>query len=235
MKYIYTLYVWLIGGIYFLLLMLISIAILAFLPSKKYISFFRASLRLMFAILFVKVKKEFAEPIDFSHRYIYMPNHVSILDAPICAAYMPEFITALEAAEHFRWPLYGKLTRAYGNIPIQRRSIHQSLKSFEIARNTIINSNSMVIFPEGSRTLDGTVGRFKKLPFQLAKQANVGIIPVGMSGVHTLNRKNSFLFKPSRLKIKFGKIIPAETVAALSLEELSDLVQKAVVGLKEYD
>jgi 1-acyl-sn-glycerol-3-phosphate acyltransferase len=235
MKYLYTLYVWLIGGLLFFILMIFSIAIFSFISSKKFIPIFRSYLRLIFSVIFVRVKREFAEPIDFSKRYIYMPNHVSILDAPICAAYMPEFITALEAAEHFNWPIYGKLTRSYGNIPIQRRSIHQSLKSFDIAKETIVNKNSMVIFPESSRTEDGDIGRFKKLPFQLAKQANVGIVPVGMSGVYTLNKKHSFLFKPSSLKLKFGKIIPASVVADLTIEELAEMTRKEVEKLKEYN
>jgi 1-acyl-sn-glycerol-3-phosphate acyltransferase len=224
-----------IGGLYFVILLLISILVLSFVPIKKYVAFFRFALRLLFAILFIRVKKEFAEKIDFSKRYVYMPNHVSIFDAPICAAYMPEFITALEAAEHFRWPFYGKLARMYGNIPIERKSIHQSIKSFEIAKKTIIESNSMVVFPEGSRTEDGTIGRFKKLPFQLAKLADVGIIPVGMSGVHTLNKKHSYLFKPSKLKIKFGKVIPAEMVAVMSFEELIEHTRQSVENLVEYN
>lgn len=235
MKYLYTVYVWLVGGLLFFILMIISIAIFAFIPSKKFIPIFRNYLRMMFSVIFVKVKREFAERIDMSKRYIYMPNHVSLLDAPLCAAYMPEFITALEAAEHFKWPFYGKLTRSYGNIPIQRRSIHQSLKSFELAKDTIVNKNSMVIFPESSRTADGSVGRFKKLPFQLAKQANVGIIPVGMSGVHTLLKKHTLFFRPSKIKLKFGKVIPAEVVAGLSLEELSEMTRIEVERLKEYN
>jgi len=235
MKYLYTLYVWLVGGLLFLILMIFSIAIFSFIPSRKFIPAFRIYIRIMFACIFVRVKREFAEPIDFSKRYIYMPNHVSLLDAPLCAAYMPEFITALEAAEHFNWPLYGRLTRSYGNIPIQRRSIHQSLKSFDAAKETVAKSNSMVIFPEGSRTTDGSIGRFKKLPFQLAKLANVGIVPIGMSGVHTLLKKHNLFFKPSRLKLKFGKVIPAEVVATLSLEELTDLVRREIENLKEYN
>ena len=235
MKYLYSVYVWLIGGLLFFILMIFSIVIFTFIPSRKFIPVFRNYLRMMFALIFVRVTREFAEPIDFSKRYIYMPNHVSLLDAPICAAYIPEFITALEAAEHFKWPFYGRLTRLYGNIPIQRRSIHQSLQSFEVAKDTIINKNSMVIFPEGSRTTDGTIGRFKKLPFQLAKKANAAIIPVGMSGVHTLLKKHSLLFRPSNLKLKFGKIISAEVVASLTLEELAEITKKEVEKLIDYN
>jgi len=164
-----------------------------------------------------------------------MPNHVSILDAPICSAYMPEFVTAIEASEHFNWPFYGKLAKLYGNIPIDRKSVQNSIKSLQVAKEVLEGSNSMVIFPEGSRTTDGTLGRFKKMPFQLAKDANVGIIPVGMSGVYRLNRKNSLFFKPSILKLKFGEVIPAEKVASMDIDELVECVSNQVVKLHEYN
>jgi 1-acyl-sn-glycerol-3-phosphate acyltransferase len=215
--------------------MIFSILILSVVPSKKFIRVFRFCLRTMFALLFVRVKREYAESIDFSKRFIYMPNHVSIADAPICAAYMPEFITALEASEHFDWPIYGKLTKLYGNIPIDRKSVTGSLKSIQIAKDILKNSNSLVVFPEGSRTDDGTIGRFKKLPFQLAKDSEASIIPVGMSGVHTFNCKHSLFFRPSRIKLKFGKIIPAEKIATLSHEELMQKVHDDIVSLVEYN
>jgi len=235
MKYIYTLYTWIVGGILFFVIMVLSILILSFVPSKKFILIFRFLLRTMFTLLFVRVKREFTEQIDFSKHNIYMPNHVSIVDAPLCAAYMPEFITALEAAEHFKWPVYKRLTKLYGNIPIDRKSIQNSLKSINAAKDTVKNSNSLVVFPEGSRTVDGTIGRFKKLPFQLAKDSEAAIIPVGMSGVYTFNRKYSQIFRPTKIKLKFGNIIPAEKVATMSHEELMQLVHQEIEKLVEYN
>lgn len=235
MKYLYTIYTWLIGGLYFFVLMLFSIIVLAFIPTKKYIPVFRFFLRVMFTILFVKVKREYLYPLDFSQHYLYMPNHVSLLDAPICSAYMPEFITALEASEHFKWPFYGLLAKLYGNIPIDRKSIKNSVKSLQIAQKVLVESNSMVVFPEGSRTKDGSIGRFKRMPFQLAKDANVGIVPVGMSGVFTLNRKNSLFFKPSEIKLKFGEPIPAEKVAKMSHQELMEYTQNQLKNLVEFN
>ena len=235
MKYLYTIYTWLIGGLYFFILTLISIPILLVVPTKKYIGVFRFFLRCMFALLFIRVKREFEQKIDLSQRYIYVPNHVSLLDAPICSAYMPEFITAIEAKEHFSWPLYGKLATLYGNIPIDRKSVQNSIKSLQVAKTVLEESNSMVIFPEGSRTNDGRVGRFKKMPFQLAKDAKVGIVPVGMSGVYRLNRKHSFFFKPSVLKLKFGKPIAAEKVVNMDIDDLVECVRNQVLELHEYN
>lgn len=235
MKKLFSIYAWLIAGLFFLFVMVFSIIVLTFIPSKKSFPVFRFFMRLLFALLFVRVKREYKQPLNKNERCIYMPNHVSLVDAPLCAAYMPEFITALEASEHFKWPFYGKLTKLYGNIPIDRKSPQNSIKSIKIAKKTLEENNSMVIFPEGSRTKNGTIGRFKKMPFQLAKDAGVAIVPVGMSGVFTLNRKHSMILSPSKVKIKFGTLIPAEKVASMNIEELVEEVRTQVVELHEYN
>jgi len=235
MKYVYTIYTWLVGGLYFLLLTIFSIFFMSFISSKRYSGVFRLFLRIMFAILFIKVKRVYAEKLDLTQHYIFMPNHVSLMDAPICAAYMPHFITALEAAEHFNWPLYGKLASLYGNIPIDRRSVQNSIKSVNRAIDVLKTSNSLVVFAEGSRTADGRIGKFKKLPFQMAKDAGVAIVPVGMSGVFTFNNKNSIQFRPSKLKLCFGKVIPAHVIAELPHEELMHKVRIEIKSLIEYN
>ncbi len=235
MKYLYSIYVWTIIFTYFLFLSIVSIVALQFISSKKYSVFFRKALRIMLAIMFVRVEREFEEDIDLSKRYIYMSNHVSLLDAPLFSAYMPEFITALEAMEHFSWPIYGSLTRLYGNIPINRTSVKESIISMQKAMEVLKNNNSMVIFPEGSRTPDGEIKEFKRMSFKLAQKANVGIVPIGMSGAYKLNPKGKFILRPSKIKLKFGKVITAEQVKSMKVDDLVNLVHSKVVDLHEYN
>ncbi len=235
MKYIYSIYTWIVAVTYFFILTLISILVLQFISAKKYSPFFRASLKIMFAILFVRVERDFEEEIDVSKNYIYMSNHVSLFDAPLFSAYMPEFVTALEAIEHFSWPVYKHLARLHGNIPINRTSIRDSLQSMNKAMEVLQNNNSMVIFPEGSRTIDGTIGEFKRMSFKLAQKANVGIVPIGMSGAYTLNPKGKFILRPSKIRLKFGKVISAEQIQTMQLDELVDMVHSKVIELHEYD
>jgi 1-acyl-sn-glycerol-3-phosphate acyltransferase len=102
MKRLFSIYAWTVAGLFFIIIMIISILFLSFIPSKKFHPVFRSCMRFLFSLLFVRVKREYLQPLDFNERCIYMPNHVSLLDAPLCSAYMPEFITALEAIEHFQ-------------------------------------------------------------------------------------------------------------------------------------
>jgi 1-acyl-sn-glycerol-3-phosphate acyltransferase len=90
---------------------------------------------------------------------------------------------------------------------------------------------SIVILPEGHRTLDGSLGPFKKLPFHLAKQAGIPVIPIGLSGLFRLKNKGSWLVRPSPVKIKFGQPIPPEKIESLSTEELRDFIREKIQDL----
>ena len=105
--------------------------------------------------MFIKVKIEYAENLDLNKNYLYMPNHVSLLDAPLMVVYLPQFVNALEAKEHFSWPLYGKLIRMWGNIPIDRKNARSSYTSMMKSKTVLQERNSIIIYPEGGRTTDG--------------------------------------------------------------------------------
>ncbi|OQY02533.1 MAG: hypothetical protein B6I20_06885 [Bacteroidetes bacterium 4572_117] len=130
--------------------------------------------------------------------------------------------------------MYGKLIEKWGNIPIERKSVQKSITSMNKAKLKLQNDNSILVFPEGGRTRNGQLLRFKKLPFQLAKDAGVAIIPVGMSGVYSLNKKGSVLMRPGRVKIKFASPIPAEKVIALPHDELMKETRAQIESLIEY-
>lgn len=107
-----------------------------------------------------------------------MSNHASLFDIPLLEAYIPTFVRGVEALRQFKWRVYGWAIRRVGNIPIDRKNIHASIKSMKKTEKILKKGQSIVILPEGHRTLDGNLGQFKKLPFHLAKQAGVPIIPI---------------------------------------------------------
>ncbi len=233
--YLYTFYAWLIGGLIFIVVTIFSILMMSFLSPKKFHPIFTSMLKFIFNIAFIRVKVEVPDDFDHRQRYVFMPNHVSLLDAPLMVSYMPQFINALEAKEHFDWPLYGMLIAKWGNIPINRKSVQESIKSIKKAEIKLKNENSIIVFPEGSRTKTGELGKFKKMPFHLAQEAKVAIIPVGASGVFSLNHKGTFLMKPGMIKLKLGKPIPVETVTSLSSKELMEKTRERIQSLIEYN
>ena len=98
-----------------------------------------------------------------------------------------------EAAEHFNAPIYGWALRRYGNIPINRKNARESFKSIMEGANLIKSGTSVVILPEGTRSLKPEMGNFKKFPFILAQKAEAPILPFGFSGLWKINNKTSFI------------------------------------------
>ncbi len=233
-RYLYTAYAWLIGGLVFVIIAVTGIIAMSITTPQKFNKIFKAMLKFMFAVIFIRVKTVLPKGFDKNKAYVYMPNHVSLLDSPLMAAYLPQYISALEAKEHFSWPLYGLLAKKYQNIPINRKSVPESLKSVGIAKQKLKDGISIIVFPEGSRTMTGKLGRFKKLPFHLAQDAGVSIIPVGVSGIFDINHKGTLLLWPGKILMKFGEPIDIEHIKNTEVPQLMEEVKEQIQNLIEY-
>ncbi len=231
MKVLISLYAWVVGGLYFVVLCLITIVLTFFFKSRTLDPWIKKNLRFLFKILFIKVHSEGSEHIDPKTTYLFMCNHSSLFDIPVLEAYIPTYVRGVEALRQFKWPVYGWVIKRLGNIPIDRENIHASIRSMKATEQTIKGGLSIVILPEGHRTLDGNLGKFKKLPFHLAKQAGVPVIPIGISGLFQLKRKGSWLIRPRPVSIKFGEPVDTETIQSLTIDELRDKIRAKISDL----
>jgi len=233
MKHLISLYCWTAGGLYFFFLCILTIFLTFIFSPRKLDPWLKRRLRFLFKLLFIKVESRGAEVIDPDQNYLFMANHVSLFDIPLFAGFVPTFVRGVEALRQFKWPLYGWAIRRLGNIPIDRKNIHASIKSIKATEKELKKGQSIFILPEGHRTLDGNLRPFKKLPFHLAKEAGVPVIPVGTSGLFQLKRKGSWLIHPHPVWIRFGQPIPADKIQALSLAELSEYVRARINELRD--
>jgi 1-acyl-sn-glycerol-3-phosphate acyltransferase len=234
MKYIISIYLWTVGLMGFAIIIILAILLTYLLPVKKYDPLIKRMLRLFLKILWVKVDVEMIKTLDKNKTYLFMANHVSMFDIPVLGGYVPNICRGVEASRQFVWPIYGFAVRRIGNIPIDRHNIHRSIRSINNVKNTLDRGISIIILPEGHRTLDGKLRNFKKLPFLLAKQVGQDIVPIGLSGMFRLKPKTSWIISPTRVKIKFGEIITAEQINAMSVLELRDYTRCKIEGLIEY-
>lgn len=84
----------------------------------------------------------------------------------------------------------------------------------------------MAIFPEGTRSKDGEIGRFKAGGFTLAKEAGVEILPVVMTGTKTLIKKNLAFNWGNRITVRVLPPVPVSEVAAMETHELMQAVRE---------
>jgi len=155
--------------------------------------------------------------------YVYMLHHASILDHFVLAASVPGFIVGLEKESNFRVPLYGGITRWWGNIPIIREDREKALAAIDIAKGKIRDGISVGIAPEGTRQVGGVLGAFKKGGFHMARDTGASIVAVAMIGMTDRNPDKKFRLIGGPVTVEFHSPIPSDEG---SLDELVERVRE---------
>lgn len=168
------------------------------------------------------------ENIDNKKPYVIVMNHCSQID--ILAAYkIPLNFRWVSKVEVFRTPYVGQLLWIHGDIPIQRGNAAESMaKVLTQGKMWLERGTSVAIFPEGTRSKNAEIHRFKMGAFSLAKEAGVEILPVVMTGTHT-TLKGFFMNWRNRIAIRVLPPISVEEVQATDLKDMSQKVQEQMI------
>ena len=170
-------------------------------------------------------------PLKENGPYLYLFNHQSVFDAFMIVASARHYFTGVGAVEQFSYPVWGFLAKKYGLIPIERKKIHSAIGSLDEVENALKNGVSAMIAPEGTRTLTGELGAFKKGAFHVAKNTGITIIPLGLVGAFEAKNKNDWRVRPGVLSTIFGDPITKKDYEDLSIEDLRDLVRSKILEL----
>ena len=125
---------------------------------------------------------------------IFMANHQSYVDVPTLF-YLPGQFKWMADVELFRIPIFGWAMRMAGYIPVQRGDPRSGIRSLERAKGWLREGISIFIFPEGTRSRSGILGRFQTGGFRLALSAGVPIVPVVVAGTRQLLPRGSWIFR----------------------------------------
>ena len=231
MKTIISIFLWPLWFLYFSVTILILFALFYVIPQKYLYLFIRPfcwSWCFFAGQWLVKIGNV---PSKKNQPYLYMFNHSSMFDQFMIGAFLPHYITAVAAIEVFKYPVFGLLMKKYGIIPIVRKNIKKALKSLSKAESALNKEISFLISPEGTRSLNGELGEFKKGPFHLSKNTGATIIPVGLIGAFNAKKKSDWRLTPGKLIIKFGDPISSNQFKSMTVEELRDLVKLKIKNL----
>ncbi|MDE6445577.1 MAG: 1-acyl-sn-glycerol-3-phosphate acyltransferase [Alistipes sp.] len=164
------------------------------------------------------------EYVDRSKSYVIVLNHNTVVDIPALYC-IPLNFRWVSKREVFRTPFFGQFLVLHGDICIDRGRAAEAKeqmvgKGCEWLRRGV----SVAVFPEGTRSRDGEIHRFKTGAFALAKEAGVAILPVVLDGTASLIKKN-FLFNwRNRITVRVLPPVPADRVAATEVHELAQQV-----------
>jgi len=168
------------------------------------------------------------ERIDPARPYIFMSNHQSNFDIPVLLAHLPVQFRWLAKAELFHIPVFGRAMRGAGYISIDRADREAAFKSLGEASEAIRKGVAIMIFPEGTRSLDGTLKPFKKGGFVLAVDAGVPIVPVAIRGTHAIMAKRTWIIRPRDVAVEVGEPIDTSDCTRATKEALMERVRAAI-------
>ena len=169
------------------------------------------------------------ENIDQNKPYVMVMNHNSGID--IFAAYkIPLNFRWVSKREVFRVPFMGPLLTIHGDIPIERGNPSEAMaKVLSLGKLWLGRGASVAIFPEGTRSKTGEINRFKMGAFNLAKEANVEILPIVMTGTNNMFRKGWLVNWTNHVAIRVMKPISVEEIAATDVKEMAQKVREQMV------
>jgi len=178
------------------------------------------------AVLFIygiKVKVYGEENIDPAKGKIYISNHASYMDIFVQLAKLPDNVRMIYKKEINRVPVLGWAMLCAGFVPLDRKRVREAMKSLDKAASRMRKGLSVVIYPEGTRTTDGTIGEFKRGMFFLADKAKADIIPVTLKGTYEIMPMGSSRVRPGTVEMIIGKPVAYKKDKQL-LEELRSTV-----------
>lgn len=120
------------------------------------------------SIFGIVVRVRRAHRIPSSGALLVVSNHVNIFDGFVLQGHLPVAVRGLELESHFRWPIYGRAMRLFGNIPIPHHMPRIAADRLNRAGRALSRGTSILTFPEGHRTRSGEPGRFMSGPVRFA-------------------------------------------------------------------
>ena len=161
---------------------------------------------------------------------LFAANHTSNADAPAIVGAIPRRIAILGRKSLFDIPIVGYAFHLAKFVPVDRENRDAALDSVKVAVQYMREGSSFLVYPEGTRSADGRLRRFKKGSFVIAIEAGIPIVPVACAGAHRIMKKNSLIIRPGRVKVRFGKPIDASAYTIEQRDELALRVHAAVAA-----
>ncbi|MEX0737614.1 MAG: lysophospholipid acyltransferase family protein [Bacteroidota bacterium] len=177
----------------------------------------------------IRVSLEGGEHLNPSEKYIYVSNHASMFDIPAVLLGIPDQIRIVMKKELTRIPFFGWAMALGPYIVIDRFHAKDAARSLDQAAERMRNGASVLLFAEGTRTLDGKLQAFKRGAFALASKSGVPIIPVAINNTFRILPKGSRIVRPAHITLVLGRPIPTQGISGKQAEmKLMEEVHQAI-------
>jgi len=175
-----------------------------------------------------RLQVEGRQRLDPSQTYFFAANHQSWIDIPSLFAALPLPVLFLAKRELARVPFLGRYIERMGMVFVDRADRRQAVETVGRATARLREGWSVVSFPEGTRTPDGSVRRFKTAAFAAAVEAGVPVVPIALEGAGRVLPRDGFRVRPGLIRVRIGEPIPTPGLTRDDRAELAARVQREI-------
>ena len=184
-------------------------------------------------LLFINVQIKGKIPKD--RPMILMFNHSCFIDPFLFAYASPGKTTGITAVENYKYPVFGWMLKKWRAIPIDRSHISKAKESIKKGEEALRDGYNVIILPEGTRTTNGRIRKFKKGGFHMAVNIKAPILPIGAKGAYEFKPKNRWYIKPGKVTLNVGEIIEPEEFEKLGINGIVENVRNQFSTLTGYE
>ncbi len=175
---------------------------------------------------FWKIRVECTNKFQKGKTYVVISNHQSMIDI-IVIQHLYRKYSWVSKAENFSYPFLGMLMKISDDIKLERDNPQSLARLVRNCSRKLSQGTSIIIFPEGTRTPDGEIKRFKEGAFRIAQLAKVPVLPVLLDGTREVLPKTGILMKASsKFRLRVLDEIPYETFKDEDPRKLADNINQ---------
>jgi 1-acyl-sn-glycerol-3-phosphate acyltransferase len=175
---------------------------------------------------FWKIKIEERKKFHKNTVYVIISNHQSMLDIILIQNLYRHF-SWVSKSENFSFPLLGWIMKISGDIRLERDNPQSFARLVRDCERKLSTGSSIVIFPEGTRTIDGEIKQFKEGALRIAQLAKVPILPIIVDGTRDVLPKRGFIMKiNSTLRLRVLDEISYESFQDENPRQLADKLKQ---------
>lgn len=186
--------------------------------------------RLFCWLTFVKITVNGRENINRNTSYVFVANHQGAYDIFAIYGFLNHNFRWMMKKSLERIPLVGYSCRISGQIYVDNSSASATKTTMETAEKQLSNGMSVVVFPEGSRTPDGKIHRFKRGAYILATEFNLPVVPITIDGAYDVMPRRARLPRPGHIKLTIHEPIHAPQNGTHDLAEIMEQSKNAIIS-----
>lgn len=168
------------------------------------------------------------EKIDLNETYLLVSNHLSIVDIVSIIKAFPKNVVFVSKKELSNVMFFSDWLRTAGCIFMDRQNVRNSIEELNKGIEVLKNGTSMCIFPEGTRSVNGEIGEFKKGSFKLALKSKVKILPVVLVGTRSVYEDNNNKICKGDVKVIFLDSIDIDQLSPDELKDINSIVRNRI-------